>query len=345
MSLLMSVLVLQAICPAPSRAEAADTSGDGPVYVTVRDSDGNEVTVPQNPKIAAIYDYAVLDILHNTGFEKTGIERLIVPSKDTLPADLAYYKNLGSDRAVTGGTLFYVDWDVLDLLKPELVILGGRSFGMDASGARLLPDDAAKYRSDTLGRYPAAAFLKLAMNSSDSRLTEDIKNNVSALSAVFPAIAGDLAGSLDEIENSIAGIRAKARASGKKALFCMMVDQKTLAVFNPKSRFDMIYEDFGFSPADENAVSWTNQHGFDVRAEYVLEKNPDVIFLLDRSATVGSGAGAGVFRNDPIIRRTKASQNGDIYVLTGDAWYTMTGGFSAARRMIEDIEQYINKLE
>ena len=57
----------------------------------------------------------------------------------------------------------------------------------------------------------------------------------------------------------------------------MMVDQTTLSVFNPNSRFDMIYEEFGFIPADEGAVSWTNQHGFDVRAEYVLEK-PDVIF-------------------------------------------------------------------
>ena len=315
-----------------------------PAVVTITGSDGEAVDVMQSPKVVAVYDYAILDILQNVGFENTGIEMLVVPNKDGLPDALKYYKDLGDDKVVSGGSLFYVDWDVLDLVQPELVILGGRSFGMNAAGERLDKDAAAKFKSDTMDRYGEAAFVRLAMNSSDSQLSVDMASNVAALAAVFPELADALNAKLSEVKAAIEEIHDAAEASGKTALFCMMVDQTTMSVFNPQSRFDMLYEDFGFTPVDQEAVAWEDSHGFDVRAEYVLEKNPDVIFILDRSATVGTGAGAENFMNDPIIKQTNAAQNGNIYVLTGDAWYTMTGGFTAVESMISDLNQFISTL-
>lgn len=324
----------------PEKEEAEDESS----YVTVTGSDGIEAVVIQNPKTVAIYDYAILDTLNSIGFEKTGIEKLVVPAKDNLPQSLEYFKSLSDDKVVSGGTLFYIDWDVLDLVQPEVVVLGGRSFRAGASGERFSEEEAEKYQSDTYGRYADTAFVKLSMNTSDSQLLSDMENNVNALSEIFPEMKEALENRLSEVKAKIEATHDKAAASGKTALFCMMVDQNTLSVFNPNSRFDMIYEEFGFTPVDQDATSWTDQHGFDVRAEYVLEKDPDVIFLLDRSATVGSGAGAENFINDPIIAKTQAALNGDIYVLSGDAWYTITGGLSAVETMIDDINQYLDKL-
>jgi len=344
----LMILALAAIVLTACDSSPADDSGsdsDEPTYVNISDFDRAEVSVIQNPKTAAIYDYSILDILYNVGFEKTGITQLIVPSKDTLPDDLSYYRDAGNDKVITGGSLFYVDWDVLDIVKPDLVVLGGRSFGMNAAGERLNADDNAKFKADTISRYPEASFVKLSTNASNSNLTADMENNVAALGNIFPNLKADLDAKLADVKAQVADISAKAKGSGKKALFCMMVDQTTLSVFNPDSRFDMLYEDFGFAAVDTGATDWTDQHGFDVRAEYVLEKNPDVIFLLDRSATVGSGAGAENFMNDPIIRQTQAAINGDVYVLTGNAWYTMTGGFTAVETMISDINQYISNLD
>jgi iron complex transport system substrate-binding protein len=358
---LLAALMLFALaaCSAPATGDANTTPpattpavtpspepspSDEPSEVTIVDFDGKSVTLAPNPKKVAIYDYAILDILYNVGFEKTGIEQLVVPSKDTLPAALDYYKNQGDDKVLMGGTLFYVDWDVLDLVQPDLVILGARSFGMNASGERLNADDNAKFRTDTEERYGQAAFAKLSVGAGDASLLTDMERNIQALAAIFPDIAPELEAKFEEIKGGIAEIHDKAQASGKRALFAMMVDQTTLSVFLPSSRFDMLYEEFGFTPVADEAVAWTDQHGFDVRAEYVLEVNPDVIFLLDRSATVGTGAGAENFLKDPIIAKTQAAASGDIYVLTGDAWYTMTGGFSAAEAMIADISKYIDKL-
>ncbi|MDR0446177.1 MAG: ABC transporter substrate-binding protein [Oscillospiraceae bacterium] len=331
--------------PTETVEEATPANVEEPSDVTITDFDGRSVTLTPNPARVAIYDYAILDILYNIGFENTGIQQLIVPSKDTLPDALEYYKNQGDDKVLTGGTLFYVDWDVLDLVQPELVILGGRSFGMNASGERLGREENEKFRTDTEERYNQTVFAKLSVGAGDAALLTDMERNIAALSAIFPAASDELEAKFEEIKSEIAAIHAKVEASGKNALFAMMVDQTTLSVFLPSSRFDMLYEEFGFASAASEAVEWTDQHGFDVRAEYVLEVDPDVIFLLDRSATVGTGAGAENFINDPIIARTRAAVAGDIYVLTGDAWYTMTGGFSAAEAMISDISQYIEKLD
>lgn len=312
--------------------------------VTITDFDGNSVTLMQNPKKVAVYDYAILDMLNAVGFEKSGIEQLIVPTKDKLPEALSYYREQDDDKVLTGGTMFYVDRDVLDLVQPDLVILGARSFAADAAGDSLSAGEKEKMREDTETRYSKAAFAKLTVNAKDSSLLPDMEKNVEALAAIFPQIAPDLEARFGEIKAEVSHIHDKAQASEKRALFAMMVDQTSLSVFHPSSRFDMLYEEFGFAPASEEAVEWTDQHGFDVRAEYILQTDPDVIFLLDRSATVGTGAGADNFLNDPIIKQTRASQNGDIYVLSGDAWYTMTGGFNSVETMIADINQYIKKL-
>ncbi|MFV0413897.1 MAG: ABC transporter substrate-binding protein [Oscillospiraceae bacterium] len=351
-SLLAAALALSLAACASSPAsssqpEAASASvsseADATGTATVLDFDRNDVEVPQNPTRVAIYDYSILDMLENVGFENTGIEQLVVPAKDSLPDELSFFKEQGDDTVVSGGSLFYIDWDVLDIVQPEIVILGARSFGMNAAGERLSAEDNAKFKEDTLARYPDTTFIKLATNASNSQLWDDIQNNATALAGIFPSVAPALESKLAELETELADIKTKAEATGSTALFAMMVDQTTLSVFNPNSRFDMLYEEFGFAPVDSEAVAWEDSHGFDVRAEYVLEKNPDVIFLLDRSATVGSGAGAENFINDPVIAKTTAAQNGDIYVLSGNAWYTMTGGFTATETMIADINQYLDK--
>ncbi|MDR3186404.1 MAG: ABC transporter substrate-binding protein [Christensenellaceae bacterium] len=310
--------------------------------VKVVDFDG-EVESVVSPKRVAIYDYGILDILHNVGFENTGIEQLIVPGKDTLPVDLAWYKEQPDEKVVSGGSLFYVDVDVLDIVNPQLVILGGRAFGMNKAGERLGTEAAAEFKKSTLERYADATFLKLTVNSTNASLTKDIKKNVTALGLIFPNLKEKLDAKLAEITVGIEEIHEKAFSSQKTALFCMMVSAEQLSVFSPNSRFDSLYEDFGFRPVQETYADYTSQHGNAVSHEYVLDQNPDVIFVLDRSATVGTGAGYQNFLDNATIKATDAYKSENIYVLTGEAWYTMTGGFTATTRMISDINQFLNK--
>jgi len=316
-----------------------------PQYVTVTDFNGNAVTLRQNPTTVAIYDQGILDMLYSVGFESTGIERLIIPSPDTMPDVLGWFRDDGGDiTIVNGGTLFYVDWDVLDLMVPELVILGARSFGMNAAGDRLSAEDNAQFRADTEERYSDTSFIRLTINARDSDLINDMRNNAYALSQIFPAIGDALTEEIDSIEREMAEIALVAQASELRTVFVMMTTPTTFSVFLVDSRFDMIYEEFGFIPLDMDLTLWTDQHGFNAQSEFLLEQNPDVIFLLDRTEPdTGFGAATENFLNDPIIARTNAAINGHIYSgLPMGEWYTVVGGIQSTRRMIEDVNRFVD---
>jgi iron complex transport system substrate-binding protein len=313
--------------------------------VKIIDTTLAEVEAVVNPSAVAIYDYSILDILASVGFEKTGIKTLVVPARNTLPDALSYYKSdVPGTRIISGGSLFFIDWDVLDLVEPQLVVLGARSFGMNASGQRLNTEDSSKYRSDTYSRYNGSRFVKLSVDASKSTLDEDLLRNVTALGAIFPALKNDLDARYREIKADIDTIKAKAQQSGVKALFVMTPDPSSISVFLPGSRFGMLYNEFGFTSADPNGEADFSSHGASTAAEYILSVNPDVIFLLDRAATVGTEAGEANFKNDPSVRQSAAFRNNRIYTLDGDSWYTMTGGIQAVKQMIRDLRRFTDTL-
>jgi iron complex transport system substrate-binding protein len=131
--------------------------------------------------------------------------------------------------------------------------------------------------------------------------------------------------------------------SGATALFVMVWEDR-ISIFLPESRFHMIYDEFGFASAKDELPEWGDQHGFDARAEFILSVNPDVILLLDRTDMTSPTGGVGVqtFMADSIIQSTSAAQNGSIFVLEGNAWYTVTGGFGATETKIANIMAFVN---
>lgn len=311
--------------------------------VTVIDFDGQPVEVKTNPTVVAVYDFGVLDILYNIGFERTGIETLIIPSSaGRIPESLSYFD--GAEFVHNGGTLFYVDHDVLDLIQPELVILGSRSFGMNAAGDRLGDDDRNAFRDETFERYEDTTWLRLGPGR-EINLIRDMTVSADALSLIFPELADDIQAELASILEGIEEVYQLASASDSTAAFVMMMDATSISVFNPGSRFNMLYEEFGFTAADQDdTLEFTDQHGYDVRAEYLLSVNPDVIFVLDRSNNmIGPGPAFDNILEDPIIAQTTAAQNGNIIPLDPSSWYTITGGFGAARQMIDDVMVYLTQ--
>ncbi|MCL2559552.1 MAG: ABC transporter substrate-binding protein [Turicibacter sp.] len=322
--------------------ENGAAASGGRELVTITDFEGNTVEVMTNPTVVAIYDFGVLDILYHVGFERTGIETLILPgATGGLPASLSYFD--GADFVHNGGTLFYVDRDVLDLVQPELVILGARSFGMNAAGDRLEPGDVEAFREETLERYEDTAWIRLGPGR-EINILDDMAISVNVLSAIFPDLADDLQAEFDAILDEVAAVNELASASDGAALFVMMMDSDSLSVFHPGSRFNILYDEFGFTAADpEASLEFTDQHGFEARAEYVLALNPDIIFVLDRSNNmIGPGAAFDTLTSDPIIAETSAAQNDAIIALDPTSWYTITGGFGATRQMIADMMNYLD---
>jgi len=317
------------------------TANEGAVigaFVTVRDTLGNEVVVQQYPTTMAVYDFSILDMIYDIGFERTGINRLITPNQDGLPDALSFFRDDDTGLVVTGGSLHFVDWDVLDLLQPEVVVLGARSFGMNAAGERLSPDERAVLTSDTEERYSGTSFIRLAVSTTDPDFLGDMEANAVALAGMFPSLSNDILGRLESLQNDIVELREEAQQLDETVLVITMDSPTTISVNHPGSRFGMIYDQFGFTPVDSEASG----DAATVSAEYVLRQNPDIIFLMAGIRGSDSGPAIENFLSDPSIAQTTAGQNNRIYLLTPDAWHTMTGGFGATEQMLEDLRQALN---
>lgn len=322
-------------------------ANNSPQFVTVTYFDAagapQQATVLQSPTSVAIFDWSILDMLYSVGWENTGIETLIIPATATLPDQVAWFEN--QDFVIRGGTLHYVNWDVLDLVQPELVILGTRSFAHNNAGETTSPEVRAELRAHANEAYPDTAFVRLTQNSQTSDLVNDMRHNVYVLQQIFPHIAGDLQFNLDESLAQLEYLGNRVRESETTALF-VMVWADRMSFFLPSSRFNMIYDEFGFSSPVTELPEWGDQHGFDARAEFILSVNPDVLLVLDRTDMASPTGGVGIanFMADSIIQNTAAAQNGHIYVLQGNPWYTVTGGLGALDTKISNIMEFVNTL-
>jgi len=318
-----------------------------PQFVTVTyfdaAGDPHEATVPQNPTTVAIFEWSILDILYTVGWESTGIETLILPDPSSMPDELSWF--VTQDFVLQGGTLHYVNWDILDLVQPELVILGMRSFAHNAAGETNSPEARVELQTHADEAYPDTAFIRLTQNSARSNLAADMEHNIYALQQIFPNIADALQSQLDDSFERLEYVGQRVRESEVTGLF-VMVWADRMSFFLPDSRFHMIYDEFGFTSPIEELPQWGDQHGFDARAEFILSINPDVLLVLDRTDMASPTGGVGVanFIADSIIQSTSAAQNGHIYILQGNPWYTATGGLTSLDIKISNIMSFVDTL-
>lgn len=79
-------------------------------------------------------------------------------------------------------------------------------------------------------------------------------------------------------------------------------------------------------------------HGKKVTFEYILEKNPQYILVIDRAATTGGSISAEQIFDNDIIKQTDAYKNDKIVYLSSQIWYVASGGLTGTMQMIEDVE-------
>ena len=85
----------------------------------------------------------------------------------------------------------------------------------------------------------------------------------------------------------------------------------------------------------------TSTHGNEASFEFIVEKDPEYIFVLDRDAAIqteGAQLAQEVMEND-LVKGTQAYQNGNIVYLAHPAvWYTAEGGITALDLMLQVLE-------
>jgi len=268
-----------------------------------------EVTVKKNPERIIVFDYATLDSLDEMGIEVLGLPKSNIPE---------YLNKFNDEKYEDVGTLFEPDFEKIYELNPDVIFISGRQLEL----------------YEELNEIAPTVFLQV----DGAKYMESVTNNLKILGQLFDReefVEEQLSG----INSSINEIKEKVTEESLNALV-VMANDTSISAFGKGSRFGMVHEEFGFEPADPNLD--VANHGNSITFEYILEKNPDYIFIIDRSATVGGNVTAKEIFDNELIKETDAYKNGRIVYLTSQVWYVASGGLQGTNIMIEDIQQVLD---
>ena len=253
-----------------------------------------EAVVPQNPERVAVYDLGAVDTLSKLGVK-------IGASVDSQ--NLAYLDAPLKD-AVKAGTLFEPNYEALNAYNPQVIIIGSRM--------------AKDKVSDELAKLAPT----IDMTAQTDNMKESAKARIDAYGRIFGKQA-EADALKAEIDKTFAD--AKAAAQGKGKGLVILVNAGKLSAFGPDSRLGgWIHRDIGVPSADEGIKE--GSHGQPVSFEYIKEKNPDWLFVLDRSAAIGEeGQAAREVLNNPLVAQSTAWKKGQVVYLPPET-YLAAGG-------------------
>lgn len=124
-------------------------------------------------------------------------------------------------------------------------------------------------------------------------------------------------------------------ASNFETSLVTMYNEGKLSGFATNSCFGYIYDIYGFKPVTEDISA--SSHGSNFGFEAILEFDPQVLFVIDRTAAVGDKSNIKVDMENEIIKKTEAYKNNRIIYLDGPLWYVSGGGLQSELAKIEEI--------
>src|SRR5699024_4278604 len=89
---------------------------------------------------------------------------------------------------------------------------------------------------------------------------------------------------LTEVKKKAENVRQEAESSGKEALV-VLYNRGRFSAYGRGSRFGIVHEALGVDEAKEGIES--DIHGSRVSNEFIQQTNPDILFVVDRSAAIG----------------------------------------------------------
>lgn len=290
-----------------SPASNASTPEAAATEVTVEHYSGTD-TVPVNPETVAVFDIGVLLTLHELGVEVDALGGLAAPVPDE-------YASIVANPAFTPvGTAFEPDYEAVNALEPDLIIVATRSSATYPEMKKIAPT------------------VDLTLNEGD--YMESLRQQLETIGEIF-GVQEAVAAKLAELEAEIDEISAQTADAGSALI--VMTNGNEVSAYGPGSRFGLVHDVLGYAAADET-LEREATHGDVVSFEFVLEAQPEVLFVVDRTAAVGQeGPGAQAVLDNELVHQTPAWQNGRVVYVDSFSWYIASNSLPAMFQILEDV--------
>ncbi|WP_455769258.1 siderophore ABC transporter substrate-binding protein [Peribacillus butanolivorans] len=273
--------------------------------ITVKHQLG-ETKVKTKPEKVVVFDMGTLDTL-----DKLGVEVAAVPH-DGLPKYLSKYEGTTENA----GGLKEPDFEKINEIAPDLILISGRQSDAYEELSKIAPT--------------------VYVGVDTTKYMESFEENVTLLGKIFGK-EKEAAKAFASVEENITALKEKA-PTDKKGLIILASGGKVSA-YGPDSRFGIIHDVFGVPAVDDKLEVST--HGQSISFEYIAEKDPDYLFVVDRDAVAGDGAAAKKTVENDIVKNTKAYKEGNIIYLDPNYWYLSGGGLESVDSMVKEISKGI----
>lgn len=269
-----------------------------------------ETTISGVPEKVLTQDWAAFDNLNALGVAVAGVPSSNAPSylADKLPAD-----------ALQIGSLFEPDFEGIAAAEADVYFVAARSAAAYETAKDLVPT------------------IDLSVNN--TAFISGIKHNIALLGEVF-----DLQAKAEELNAALDAKVAEvtAAAEGKGTALVLVTNAGKLGVYGPDSRVAWVYNEIGMPSALDNVKD--GDHGGDaVSFEFLLEVNPDWVFVVDRDAGTGenNGAAAALLDNE-LFNQTNAAKEGHIVYLDPQASYISMHGYQGVMLLLDQVLAGLN---
>ncbi len=296
----------------PSSASGASSAVakdgfSGPVAIS---HELGDITIEAVPNKVAVFDFGTLDTIH-----ALGITAEIALPKSNIPS---YLSEFGGEKYTDAGGIKEPDLEAIHSFAPDLIIISARQ---------------AEYYDDLSSIAPT-----LYINVDSANYMQDFKRNAGWIGQIF-GVSKEVDAKIAEIEDKIANVKANS-SPDEKALI-ILTNDGSISAYGSGSRFGIIHDVFGIPTADSGVEVST--HGQEVNYEYIAEINPDILFVVDRTAVVGGEKTAAATLDNDLVNGTNAVKNGRVYELNPDVWYLSGGGLESVSMMADDIAAALAK--
>lgn len=289
-------------------------SAKAPEEITITSLNGSresvELTVPYDPQRVAILDMAALDIL-----DALGLGSRVVGTAST---SLGYLQSYVNGDAANLGTIKEADLEAVMGCEPDIIFIGGRL--------------SSSY--DALSEIAPVVYLA---TDTELGVVESTRQIAMTIASIFGK-ESQVEGLMAEFDSRIETLAA---AAGGKTAIVGMSTSGSFNVLGNSGRCSIIGVEIGFENIGVDANIDTSTHGNEASFEFIVQKAPDYIFVMDRDAAIGTD-GAQLARDimeNELVMSTGAYQNGNVIYLANPAvWYTAEGGITALDVMLSDLE-------
>jgi iron complex transport system substrate-binding protein len=163
---------------------------------------------------------------------------------------------------------------------------------------------------------------------------EVIKEHLLSLGRIFGK--QDLARQkVTELDAKVEEARRATQDRPEKALI-VLHNNGAFSSFGVQSRYGFVFNALGVKPASPTVE--TGLHGQPVSSEFIQQANPDVIYIVDRTAVMEHQPvlNAETLGN-PLLRQTNAWKNGRVVFGDAEAWYITAASPSSIKLVIDDV--------